>query len=95
MCLAIPMKIVEIRDDGTGVVDLDGSRHDANLSLVSDLKPGDYVIVHAGFAIEKLDEKEANEQLALFAELAEANGQRSEIRGQRSEVGRPFNGNST
>ena len=76
--MAIPMKIVEIRKDGIGVVELDGSRRDANLSLVSDPKLGDYVIVHAGFAIEKLDEKEANEQLALFAEIAEAGGQRSE-----------------
>jgi len=66
------MKVVEIRDDGTGVVDFDGSRHEANFSLIADPKPGDYVIVHAGFAIEKLDEEEANEQLALFAELARA-----------------------
>jgi len=68
------MKIVEIRKDGSGVVELDGSRRDANLSLVSDPKVGDYVIVHAGFAIEKLDEKEANEQLKLFAEIAEKSG---------------------
>ena len=70
MCLAIPMKILEIREDGTGLVEMDGARHEANLSLVADPKPGDYVIVHAGFAIEKLDEKQADEQLALFAELA-------------------------
>jgi hydrogenase expression/formation protein HypC len=66
------MKIVEIRNDGTGIVDLDGSRHEANLSLIAAPKVGDYVIVHAGFAIEKLDEQEANEQLALFAELAQS-----------------------
>jgi hydrogenase expression/formation protein HypC len=76
MCLAIPMKIAELRADGTGVVDLDGSRREANFSLITDPRQGDYVIVHAGFAIEKLDEKEANEQLALFAELARK--QRSE-----------------
>ena len=70
MCLAVPMKIVEVRPDGTGVTDLDGARHDVNLSLVNDPRLDEYVIVHAGFAIEKLDEAEANERLALFAELA-------------------------
>ena len=83
MCLAVPMKIVELRSDGTGVVDLDGSRHEANLSLIDNPTLGDYVIVHAGFAIERLNEKEANEQLALFAEMAK--GQGSEIRGQESD----------
>ena len=70
MCLAIPMKIVEVRPDATGVADLDGARHEVNLSLVNDPRLGEYVIVHAGFAIEKLDETEANERLALFDELA-------------------------
>ena len=85
MCLAVPMKIVEIRGTGIGIVDLNGSRHEANLSLITDPKLGDYVIVHAGFAIEKLDEKEANEQLALFAEMAKANDQRSKVRDQKSD----------
>ena len=70
MCLAVPMKVVEMRPDGTGVVEIEGSRHEANLSLISEPKIGEYVIVHAGFAIEKLNEDEAREQLAVFAELA-------------------------
>ena len=70
MCLAVPMKVVEVRPDGSGVADLDGARHEVNLSLVNDPRLGEYVIVHAGFAIEKLDEAEANERLALFDELA-------------------------
>jgi len=74
MCLAIPMKIVETRNDGTGVVELDGSRREANLSLLADPRIGDYVIVHAGFAIEKLDEHDANERIALFDELAKSTG---------------------
>jgi hydrogenase expression/formation protein HypC len=74
MCLAIPMKIVETRNDGTGVVELDGSRREANLSLLADPQIGDYVIVHAGFAIEKLDEEDANERIALFDELATSAG---------------------
>lgn len=70
MCLAIPMKIVEIRPDGTGVADLDGVRHDINLSLIPSATVGTYVIVHAGFAIERLNEEEANGILALFDEMA-------------------------
>lgn len=70
MCLAVPMKIDEIRADGSATGDLDGSRHEVDLSLVEDVTVGEYVIVHAGFAIEKLDEEEANERLALFEELA-------------------------
>ena len=72
MCLAIPMKLVEVRDDGTGIADMDGSRPDVNLTFIDDPRPGDYVIVHAGFAIERLDQFEADARLALFAELAAA-----------------------
>ena len=70
MCLAVPMKITKVRPDRTGVAELDGSRHDVNLSLVPGAGVGTYVIVHAGFAIEKMNENEANTILALFDELA-------------------------
>ena len=70
MCLAVPMKIVELLPGGAGVGDLDGARHEVDLSLVPQTQPGQYVIVHAGFAIEVLDEREADARLALFAELA-------------------------
>lgn len=71
MCLAVPMKIIEIREDGTGMAELDGSRHDVNLSLVPGAGLGTYVIVHAGFAIERMNPHEADAILAVFAELAE------------------------
>ncbi len=70
MCLAVPMRIREIRDDGMGMGELDGAEHAVDLSLVADPRAGDFVIVHAGYAIEKLDRKEADERLALFNELA-------------------------
>lgn len=70
MCLAVPMKLTELREEGTGVAELDGSRHDVDLSLIEDPRLGDFLIVHAGFAIEKLDRQEADERLALFEELA-------------------------
>lgn len=70
MCLAVPMKVVELRDDGKGVAELGGSRHVVDLSLVSDAQLGAYVIVHAGFAIETLDQAEADATLALFDQIA-------------------------
>lgn len=69
------MSLLEVRDDGTGTCDMDGSRYEVDLTLIEYPKIGDYVIVHAGFAIEKLDEQEANERLALFDELARAGWQ--------------------
>jgi hydrogenase expression/formation protein HypC len=69
MCLAVPMRVVECWPEGSGLAELDGVRREINLSLV-EAELGDYVIVHAGFAIEKLDRAEADARLALFAELA-------------------------
>jgi hydrogenase expression/formation protein HypC len=71
MCLAIPMRIIELREM-TGVVELEGVQHEVNLSLVDEPRVGEYVIVHAGFAIETLDEQEAEARLELFRELAAA-----------------------
>ncbi len=70
MCLAIPMRILSVDPDGSGQLEFDGNTARVNLSLVTDPRPGDYVIVHAGFAIEKLDAAEADQRLRLFAELA-------------------------
>lgn len=72
MCLAVPMKVVEIRADGKGVAELEGSRQVVDLSLVSGATVGVYVIVHAGFAIETLDQAQADETLALFEEITRA-----------------------
>lgn len=72
MCLAVPMQIVEMCAESEGIADLDGTRHTVDLSLVEQPAVGDYVIVHAGYAIEKLDRKEADERLRLFEELASA-----------------------
>lgn len=64
------MKIVEMTSPKTAIADLDGVRHDIDLSLIEDPKLGDYVIIHAGVAIERLDEDEANERIKLFEEIA-------------------------
>ncbi len=68
MCLAIPAKIISIKGD-TAQTSIGGSVVDANLSFIEQAEVGEYVLVHAGFAIEKIDEREAMETLKLFREL--------------------------
>ena len=70
MCLAIPGKIIKFdKKKQAAIVDYgSGTKRNANVSLVQ-VKIGDYVLVHAGFAIQVLDEKEAQETLALFREM--------------------------
>jgi len=70
MCLAMPVEVVELREDDRAVVDLGGLRKEVSLALVEDVHPGDFVILHAGYALQKLDREEADRTLALFAELA-------------------------
>ena len=69
MCLAIPSKITKI-ENGIGTIDVDGVKRTASLLLVEDAKVGDYVIVHAGFALHKIDEKAARESLNFLKEAA-------------------------
>jgi len=70
MCLAIPGKIIKLENNKEhAIVDYgDGTKRKANVTLV-DVKIGDYVLVHAGFAIEVINEKEAEETLDLFREM--------------------------
>lgn len=69
MCLAVPSKIVEINGDDA-VIEMGGVRRQAGLMLVDNVKIGDYVVVHAGFAIHKIDEADAFEALRLLNEVA-------------------------
>ena len=72
MCLAIPGQITDITNDElmrTGKVDFGGVARDVSLAFVPDAECGDYVIVHAGFAISRLDEKEAKATLDLLTEI--------------------------
>ena len=71
MCLAIPMKLTDVQGD-RGVAESGGVRREVGLQLLDNLKPGDYVLVHAGFAIQKVDEEEAEKTIALFRELGQA-----------------------
>ncbi|MCD6506761.1 HypC/HybG/HupF family hydrogenase formation chaperone [Candidatus Poribacteria bacterium] len=73
MCMAVPMRVVEIHGD-LGIVELGGVRREVSLQLLEDVRENDYVIVHAGFAIEKLDEEAAGETLELFRRMEEVIG---------------------
>lgn len=71
MCLAIPAKVTKI-DGNTATIDVGGVTRSASLMLLEDVDIGDYVIVHAGFALHKIDPEEAHESLKLLRELAAA-----------------------
>lgn len=70
MCLAVPAKIIRIEAPDQGTAGYMGSEVKVNLCLVPQARKGDWVIIHAGFAISVMDEKEARETLRLFKELA-------------------------
>lgn len=74
MCLAVPARVVEIRDE-VAIVDFGGVKREARLDLLPDVRVGDYVIVHTGFAIEKLDEKQALESLKAWEEIMQVLGE--------------------
>ena len=70
MCVGLSAKVVKI-SDGTALVDASGAKRSVSVQLLEDLEPGDYVMVHAGFAIEKVAEQQAQEDLEAFRELEE------------------------
>jgi len=71
MCLAIPARVIEKKEHDQALVELGGVRKEISLALVDDVEVGDYVIVHVGFALTRLDAEEAERTLALFAEMGE------------------------
>ena len=68
MCLALPVRVVDLLDDEQAVVDLGGIRKQVSLALVDGVRVGDYVILHVGYALTRLDPDEAEKTLALFRE---------------------------
>ncbi|WPX09797.1 HypC/HybG/HupF family hydrogenase formation chaperone [Anaerocellum danielii] len=74
MCLGYPAKVVEILEDGKkAIVDYLGLKKTINVSLIKGVAVGDYLLIHSGVAIEKIDEKEAEEIEKLFGEVRNAN----------------------
>ncbi|SMB92712.1 Hydrogenase maturation protein HypC [Desulfonispora thiosulfatigenes DSM 11270] len=68
MCVAVPSKVISI-EEPWAQVDLEGASYKINMSLTPDIEVGDYVIVHAGFSIQHLDPKEAEDTLKLWEEF--------------------------
>jgi hydrogenase expression/formation protein HypC len=79
MCLAIPALIEELTTPGNAIVNLGGVRKEISLALINDAAVGDYVIVHVGYALQKLDPEEAQRTLEMFAEMGQIDELRQEL----------------
>lgn len=82
MCIAIPLRVLSIEGD-EAVAEVDGVERTVSLMMTPDVRVGDYVIVHAGFAIQVLDRQEAEENLAILRRMA------SEVERRRQAAGGP------
>jgi hydrogenase expression/formation protein HypC len=93
MCLAIPGRIVEIADEHLAVVEVSSVRRRINVDLLEDepLAPGDWVLIHVGFAMRRISEADAQEQLRLLAMLGEDEQAMEELGAYRLD-GEPGNG---
>ena len=69
MCLAVPARIIALHDGASATVDVGGVRKDISVALLADVAVGDYVILHVGYALSRLDPAEAERTLAAIAEL--------------------------
>lgn len=69
LCLAIPSRIIKI-ENNLAIIDVEGSRRQASLLLIDEAKVGDYVLVHAGYAINKINEEAAQESLRLLRDFS-------------------------
>ena len=70
MCLAIPARVTELLADGMARISLDGVAKVVSIALVDDVRVGDYIVLHVGYALAKIDEAEAERTLALLREAA-------------------------
>jgi len=74
MCLGVPVRLVE-KHGSTGIAEYKGVKREIGLELIDEVQVGDWVILHAGFAIQKLDQEEAKKTLRLFEELEALEGE--------------------
>ena len=72
MCLAIPARVCALLDSDRALIELDGLKREISIALVDEVAVGDYVIVHVGYALGKLDSEDAEQTLALLREFAKA-----------------------
>lgn len=78
MCLALPARVVALQQDDLAVVDLGGVRKHISIALTPDARVGDYLVVHVGHAIGRIDPDEAQRTLALLAEVAALSSQQEQ-----------------
>jgi hydrogenase expression/formation protein HypC len=89
MCLAIPAQILEIDQAAdTGIVSLGGVRRPVSLALIEDAEIGDFVLVHVGYALNKISAEEAERTLAMMREIGELAEQAEELSAAQSEINR-------
>ncbi len=69
MCLAMPAQITQILDNARAIINLGGITKEISLALLDEVAEGDYVIIHVGYALTRLDEQEAKKTLSLFAQM--------------------------
>jgi hydrogenase expression/formation protein HypC len=72
MCLAVPARVTALLPDGMAKVSLDGVLKEVSLAFVDEVAVGDYVMIHVGYALAKVDAREAEETLSLLREVAQA-----------------------
>ncbi|HLH25784.1 MAG TPA: HypC/HybG/HupF family hydrogenase formation chaperone [Chloroflexota bacterium] len=77
MCLSVPARVVAVHDAQWATVDVGGTSKRVSIDLVEGVQAGDYVLLHVGFALQKIDEAEAASLLALFDEMVQAEEQAS------------------
>jgi len=82
MCLSIPAKVESI-DGEMAMVSVGGAKYNASLQMLDDIKIGDYVLLHTGFAIQKISEEEARETLKVFEEFEALNKKMDEEEGEK------------
>ncbi len=78
MCLAVPARVTEI-EGNTATIDIMGNVRSADITLLDDVTIGDYVLVHAGFGIQKLDPSDAEETLQIFKSLGESDDDNANV----------------
>jgi len=86
MCLAVPAKIVHL-ENTSAIADLHGNRVNVSTMLTPDVQLDDWVLIHAGFSIQKLDAQTAQETFAILADVEKAAAEDADARGQKLEVG--------
>ena len=72
MCLAVPVRVLEVHDASWATVEMGGASKRISTDLIDDVMPGDYVLLHVGFAIQKVDEDEARITLCLLEQMVQA-----------------------